>query len=282
MLAAMNNDVPDDDASVVYYDGDYPSLETGGARAGDAALLARLGMLGDVGHYLAVARRTGGPVLDIGCGTGRVAIPLARAGVSVWAVDVSAGMLARLEARLAREPPGVRQRVQPVRQDAAGLDLPERGFALAILPFNVLMLIPHLTAQRATLAAAAAHLAPGGELALDVMNPLTQDPGAQTRAVTATPRASPHTGNPYIRHDLCGPMDADQRQRLYGWCEELLPDGRSTVTDFSFHWRLIFRDELDAMLNEAGFTVTAVTGDFGGAPWTAGSGRIVVTAVKTP
>ncbi|GAA4253358.1 methyltransferase domain-containing protein [Azospirillum formosense] len=278
----MNKDVPDDDASIVYYDGDYPSLEIGEARAEHAATLARLGMLGDVPFYKERAAETGGPVLEIGCGTGRLTIPLARAGHEVWAVDVSAAMLDQLRAKLAREAPEVQARVHPVRQDATMLDLPVRDFQLAAIPFNVLMLIPEMAAERRALAAAAAHLAPGGTLALDVMNPLTLPMDAETRPSPSEPRRSPRNGNSYIRNTMASRLDEGQCQRIHGWYDELLPDGKIAVTEYSFTWRMIFRYELELMLESAGFAIERLAGDFEDAAWTVDSRRMVVTARRAP
>ncbi|WP_207455414.1 class I SAM-dependent methyltransferase [Azospirillum sp. SYSU D00513] len=276
----MNKDVPDHDASILYYDGDYPSLEIGEPDAGDVAALARLGILGDVAFYKERAAADGGPVLEIGCGTGRLTIPLARAGHEVWAVDVSDAMLAQLRAKLAAEPEAVRARVHAVRADAASLDLPARDFRLAAVPFNVLMLIPDFQAQRSTLASAAAHLAPGGRLALDVMNPLTLPMDEDASAAPSTPRRNPRTGNQYVRRSRCSRLDERQRQRIHGWYEELLPDGRIEMSEFSYHWRMIFRYELELMIEAAGLAVESVAGDFEGAPWTVDSRRIVATAIK--
>ena len=274
----MNSDVPDDDASILYYDGDYPSLEIGEARAEHAATLARLGMLGDVPFYRDRADETGGPVLEIGCGTGRLTIPLARAGHEVWAVDVSDAMLAQLRAKLAREAPEVRARVHAVRQDATALDLPVKDFRLAAIPFNVLMLIPDLPSERRALSAVAAHLAPGGTLALDVMNPLTLPLDAETTPSPSEPRRSPHTGNHYVRNTMATRLDERQCQRIHGWYDELLPDGKIAVTEYGFTWRMIFRYELELMLEASGFTMERVAGDFEDAPWTVDSRRMVVTA----
>ncbi len=278
----MNTDVPDSDASILYYDGDYPSLEIGEARAEDAATLARIGMLGDVAFYRDQAEATGGPVLEIGCGTGRLTIPLARAGHALCAVDASAAMLGQLHAKLAGEPSEVRGRVHAVHQDAAALDLPRRGFRLAILPFNLLMLIPDFAAERRALAAVAAHLAPEGRLALDVMNPLTLALDAETRPAASQPRRNPRTGNPYVKNALASRLDERQCQRLHGWYDELLPDGRIAVSDFAFTWRMIFRYELELMLEAAGFAIETLAGDFDGAPWTVDSRRMVVTARRSP
>lgn len=274
----MNHDVPADDASILYYDGDYPSLEIGEARAEHVATLNRVGILGDVGHYKELARRTGGPVLEVGAGTGRLSVPLARLGFDVWAVDVAPAMLARLEARRAAEPEEVRHRLRPVCQDAQALDLQERSFRLAIIPFNVLMLIPDLGMQRRTLASVAAHLPSGGLLALDIMNPLVLTLGEDHTPHPSEPRRNPITGNSYVKTSLNDRMDEAQVQRLHGWYDELLPDGRIQVTEFSFRWRIIFRVELELLLNEAGFDLETISGDFESSAWTVDRPRMVATA----
>jgi len=274
----MNKDVPDDDAAIRYYDSDYPSLEIGEPQAGQVVQLERMGILGDVGFYKELAARTGGPVLEVGCGTGRLTIPLARLGLEVWAVDVSAGMLAQLRAKLAREEASVQARVRIAQQDAATLDLPERGFALALLPFNTLMLIPDPDEEQATLAALAAHMAPGAVLAFDVMNPPTLPLQADRTPAPCEPRVAPDTGNRYVRTAMNTALDVFQRQRVCGWYDELLPDGTVRSSDFAFHWRMIFHAELEPMLRKAGFALESLAGDFEGTDWTVQSRRMVVTA----
>lgn len=276
----MNKGVPDDDAAIRYYDSDYPSLEIGTPRPEHVVQLERMGILGDVGFYKALAARTGGPVLEVGCGTGRLTIPLARLGLEVWAVDVSEGMLAQFRAKLAREDAAVQARIRVVQQDATRLDLPERGFALALLPFNTLMLIPDADEERAALAAMAAHMAPGATLALDVMNPATLPMEADRTPAPSEPRVAPGSGNRYVRTAMNTALDVFQRQRICGWYDELLPDGTVQSRDFAFHWRMIVREELEAMLAEAGFVVETLAGDFDGADWMADSRRMVVTAPR--
>jgi SAM-dependent methyltransferase len=274
----MNRDVPDCDGSILYYDGDYPSLELGAPTAETVRTLARMGLLGDIPFYLEQAVATGGPVLELGCGTGRLAIPLARAGLEVWALDSSAAMLDQLRTKLAAEPQEVRARIRILRQDATALDLPVRDIRFAALPFNMLMLIIDAEAQRRTLTAVARHLAPGGTVALDVMNPLTLPLEADRTPSPSEPRRNPRNGNSYIRRALADALDDRQCQHLHGWYEELLPDGSIRKTDFAFTWRMIFRSELQRIMEEAGLTPESIAGDFQNSPWTVESRRIVVTA----
>src|SRR5208282_1492497 len=73
----------------------------------------------DVEFYVAEAQASGGPVLELGCGTGRVLLPTARAGLEITGLDASVNMLERCRARLAAEPEEVRRRAALVRGEAA-------------------------------------------------------------------------------------------------------------------------------------------------------------------
>jgi SAM-dependent methyltransferase len=124
----------------------------------------------DVAFWRRHAARLGGPVLDLGCATGRVAIPLARDGHDVWALDRSPAMLAELGRRLADEDPAVAARVHPVEGDLARFDLGPR-FRLVIVAMNTLQVLTDPGDRRAAFRSVAAHLAPGGELIFDVALP---------------------------------------------------------------------------------------------------------------
>jgi predicted RNA methylase len=88
---------------------------------------------GDVQWYCEKARQAGGPVLELGAGTGRVTLPMAAAGASVHALDASGEMLARLRSKLAAQPQEVQARVTVVQGDMRTFELAER-FALIVCP----------------------------------------------------------------------------------------------------------------------------------------------------
>lgn len=280
----MNRDVPDSDGAIRYYDGDYPSLELDPPRADAVQRLAAIGLLGDVAFYRTLAEDAGGPVLEIGCGTGRLAIPMARAGATVWGVDASPAMLARLTQRLAREPADVRARVILHHGDALALPMAgwrPGGFPLVLLPFNLLMLQHGTGMVERLLAAAAAALAPGGRLALDVMNPLALSHAAERSGIPSPPLTDPWTGAAYLKITLAESVDAEGVQRVHGWYEEPGPAGTVTLTDFAFRWRMIPYPLLESRLAGAGLVVERITGDFDGAPWRPDSRRIVVVARRS-
>jgi SAM-dependent methyltransferase len=123
----------------------------------------------DVDFYRALAQKAG-RVLELGVGTGRLALPIARCGVSVVGVEQSAPMRQRLAERLQTEPRSVAERVVVRDGDFRRLDLGER-FPLVILPFNALHHCADQSEVEATLRVLAAHVAPGGLVAFDCYLP---------------------------------------------------------------------------------------------------------------
>ena len=92
----MNHGLPDTDPSIHYNDSDYPSPDHGCYPENLDATTELQGVAHDVDRYLEIAAGIEGPILEVGCGTGRVCIPLARAGHEVHGVDISSGMLSLL------------------------------------------------------------------------------------------------------------------------------------------------------------------------------------------
>lgn len=125
---------------------------------------------GDLPFYLGLAAEVGGAVLELGIGTGRVGLTLARQGYDVTGVELSGEMLDVLAARVAEEPPEVQGRLQWRRGDARAIDL-GRTFELVICPFNGLAHFHTEAELTALLANVARHLAPEGTFALDLLIP---------------------------------------------------------------------------------------------------------------
>jgi SAM-dependent methyltransferase len=146
-----------------YYDGG-PSVEFYDLRTTDGPDTP---IHGDVAFYLGQARRAGGPILDLACGTGRVAVPLARAGFDVTAVDRSPGMLAIARAKL-RAAPG--PRVRFVRGSMTRFAVPGR-FALAIIAFRAFQHLLTVREQRACLDRVRHHLRRDGRLIVHLFDP---------------------------------------------------------------------------------------------------------------
>ena len=153
-----------------------------------AAALARLYDVdllddpGDLDLYVALAARTGGPILELAAGSGRIAVPLVEAGYEVTAVDIDPAMLARLRDRVAATAtaaagePNVIGRLHTVEADLLGLKLAgDPQFGLGILGLNSILLLDSREKQRAAIETMARHLAPGGVAVVDVWLPAADE-----------------------------------------------------------------------------------------------------------
>lgn len=159
-----------------------PADQMAGAEESAASALARYYDLDVAGHsddvalYLALADRLGGPILELGVGTGRLAVPLATAGYRVTGVDNDPHMLER--ARTAWAAAGAEDAnggtLELLTEDATRLDLGTR-FNLVILAFNGLLVLAGRDEQAAVMRVVATHLAPGGRAVVDVWLPTPED-----------------------------------------------------------------------------------------------------------
>jgi SAM-dependent methyltransferase len=229
-----------------------------------------------VRFYVEMARRYGGPVLELGVGTGRVALALAGAGIEVVGVDVMPSMLARARERIERLPTATRARVMLRRADMRRLRLGRR-FALVIAPFNA---FAHLYTRRdleRTLAACRRHLLPRGRLVFDVPMPdlhaLTADPERLYKGRDVT---DPEDGRRYTYHEASH-YDAVEQIRSVTMLLEREAE-RSSSRAIPLTQRQFFPAELDALLYYNGFHLEQRHGDFMSGPLTAASESQVIVA----
>ncbi len=135
----------------------------------DAAYAVKQDLV-NLDFYLELARQSGGPVLEIGCGTGRVLLPIAREDIEIHGVDNSSPMLEILQQHLQAEPEKVRSKVKVFPGDMRDFRL-SRKCPLVIMPFRPLQHMCTLEDQLNALATAAFHLDETGTLAFDVFYP---------------------------------------------------------------------------------------------------------------
>jgi ubiquinone/menaquinone biosynthesis C-methylase UbiE len=231
----------------------------------------------DIPALLAYARRCGGPVLDLGVGTGRLALPLARSGYEVVGVDNSAAMLSRARRRL--EAAGLADRVQLVRADFTSFQL-DRTFALAWCGYNGFLHLHDQKEQLAALRCWRRHLQPGGVLVIDVENPqlerLAALDGSLELAGFWQDEETGHTVHAFYAGQV---SLADQVQDLHLFYDEILADGtvRRTTARFALH--ILFRRELDLLLRLAGFSAVEWRGDYELTPWEPDSPRLLAAAM---
>lgn len=223
---------------------------------------------GDLAFYLRLAGELGGPVLDIGCGTGRVAVALAEAGFEVVGVDLSAAMLRQADQRRAGLPPDIATRLTFVHADMTALAL-DRQFSLIVAPSRVFQFALTSAAQRAALRAFRQHLRPDGRLVLDLFDPRLDfvGPGA-----VFPPRRGevihPMTGN-RVLWEITGrePQPSEQLVVSDWTARETGPSGevvREETERLTLRWTT--RSEMRLLFELEGLAVIAEFGDFQGGP----------------
>ena len=218
----------------------------------------------DVGFFVEAATAAGSPVLEVGCGTGRVLIPTARAGVDIVGLDLSPQMLSVCRQRLQEEPEAVRRQVRLVEADMRDFDLGSR-FRLATIPFRPFQHLITVEGQLSCLASIRRHLVDEGVLILDLFNPSLDFLVNRTlgEEFDEEPPFTTPDGRTVIRRQKTVAIDRFQQVGNY----ELIyyvthPGGREERLVQAFPLRYVFRFEAEHLLARAGFTLEHVYADF--------------------
>jgi Methyltransferase domain len=225
----------------------------------------------DAPFWLSLAEREGGPIVEWGAGTGRIAVPLAEAGFDVTGVELSGRMVEK--GRLKSEA------VEWVHGDMRSAKLGRR-YALGVCAFNSFLCLPSVDDALAFLRNAREHLEPGGMLGIEVS------------AFSPGELADP-PGGPRLQHDFTRELSGGRLDRFsvsrYDVASQLLAmrlfyelySGSGTLRERRAHdltIRVTGRDELYLMLRLAGFDVEADYGGFEGEPFEATSDHLVTLA----
>jgi SAM-dependent methyltransferase len=223
----------------------------------------------DINFYVEAAREAGGPVLEVGCGTGRVLIPAARAGIDIVGLDLSTHMLGVCRERLANESPQVQSRVQLVEADMREFRLSQM-FRLATIPFRPFQHLTTVADQLSCLESIRRHLVDDGLLILDIFNPsldaLVNRPIGEELDVE--PEFTTQDGRRVIRRHKTVAQDrfnqVNQFELIYYVTH---PDGREERLIHAFAMRYLFRFEAEHLLARAGFQVEHLYADFDKSPY---------------
>ena len=234
----------------------------------------------DLPLYFAFAEHSGGPILELGCGSGRVVVPLAETGYEVTGVDLSPAML--ILARDAVERAGVADQVTLLEDDIRTLaKIGDRSFGLAFSAINSFLHLATQADQLAALGVASRQLRPGGVLVLDLFPPhpdiLNEYDG---RLLHAGTYADPHTGERIDKFSSTVLDSAEQRMDTTFFYDRLHADGRVERTVAPFTFRYITRYELQLLLERAGFIDVTFYGTYDLEPFTAASDRMIAVAVR--
>jgi len=211
----------------------------------------------DVAFFVAAAKDAGGPVLEIGCGTGRVLIPTARAGIEIVGLDASPHMLAVCRDRLRQESAVVQSKVRLVQSDMRAFDL-GRAFSLITLPFRPFQHLITVEDQRSCLESIRRHLAEDGRLVLDLFNPsldalVKRHDGEE---FGEEPEFAMPDGRRVVRrHKIVDHDRFNQVNHVELVYYVTYPDGRAERLVHSFAMRYLFRFEAEHLLARCGFEV---------------------------
>jgi ubiquinone/menaquinone biosynthesis C-methylase UbiE len=230
----------------------------------------------DVMMFEGFAARCGSPILELGCGTGRLLLPLARQGYHVTGVDVSAAMLERARRRLSTA--GLADQVTLVQQDMRSLSL-DGQFKLVVIGLSSFQILSTLQDQLKTLERICAHLVPDGLLVIDLffpdLNRLLESAG---QVCLDKVMSDPETGDQVVRLHS---QHVDQVQQLihvtYQF-DRVDAAGNVCRTLVPLSIRYLFRPELELLLRHAGFEVEAVYGSYDLEELAADSERLIAVA----
>lgn len=234
------------------------------------------GFTADIAFYLALAREAGGPILELGCGTGRTLIPLVEAGFEVIGLDSSEAMLARARERAAAA--SLEDRATLMRGDMVGFDLGRR-LSLVIVPFNTWMHLPDQEAQAAALHCIGRHLVPGGRLVIDLPAPGAIVDSEHDGALTLEGiRADPETGERVLRFASTR-VDLESQVLYVTWIYDRVDSSgavRRVVTPMEL--RYLYPHQAELLLEGAGLGLQAIWGDYVRSPYSSESERMIIVA----
>lgn len=232
----------------------------------------------DIDLYIDLAGDYGGPLLDVGCGTGRVMFPLAQAGYTVHGIDSEQAMLQRAQQRL-EAMPHLRDKLYLHHGDARTFDAMPTQFRLTLVPYNGLMHFHDQEAQLAVLRRLRAWTLDDGLLVLDLPNAAEMFGAPDSEALTLERIfLEPETGHQVMQQSVSVLDRTEQLLRVTWIYDEITGTGtvKRTVAPLMLYY--FFRNELQLLLRAAGFEVDQVYGDTAYGPFEDGCERMVVFA----
>jgi len=225
------------------------------------------GLKGDVDFYVTEALVAGSPVLEIGCGTGRITLPIAEAGIRIIGLDRSPSMLEVARQKLSALDPQVQERVELVLGDMRDFSFEER-FKLIIIPYRAFLYMYTPEDQRQALTCIREHLAEGGRLIFNIFDPrldiIASRFGSLGSALTMEQEfIHPVNGNRVVVWDTRQYDPEKQMLEQYFIFEEIDAEGVVVSKRYvPLSLRYIYRYEMQHLLELCGYQIDALYGDF--------------------
>jgi SAM-dependent methyltransferase len=249
--------------------------------------LEHAGFTGDIDLYLRLAEVVGDPILELGCGTGRVLRPLAAAGHRVTGIDRSRPMLDRarsaLQVHVEEHGDDLSRRVTLAEGSMTEAEhAPGGPFGLVVFSLNGLMHLPALEDQRAALASARRALDPRGMLVVDALNPTPEVLATFDGRVQHEGSWRDVDGTVVDRFSARTHDSAEQRIDTELWYDLTDAEGHIRRVRTGFPMRYLVASELTLLLEVTGFVEWQLYGSYDLDPYEDGSDRLIVTAEVTP
>jgi SAM-dependent methyltransferase len=229
----------------------------------------------DLEMYRGFAERTGGPILEVGSGTGRVALALAEKGHTLVGLELSEAMRAVAQHKADRAQ--LADRVTFIAGDMRRFNL-DRPFGLIIVPLNTFLHNLTLDDQLATLACCKKHLRPGGLLVLDCFNPDPVQAADDGRLIVQRSVIDRETGQPAFLLLSHATDWGHQSQEITYLIDRPDQNGLVQRAVLQTSFRFIFRHEMQLLLKVGGFDLKEVYGSYDLEPFDTGSEKIIVVA----
>jgi len=232
----------------------------------------------DLPFWSDLAREHGMPVLELGCGSGRVLLHLAREGFDATGVDSSPEMIALARRRLARQS-AVANRIRLVEEDFRHLEL-RQTFPLVILPFNTFSHLTETAETEATLETIALHLAPGGTLALALPNPIPIY-SALPEGLVLERIFRDGERNATVQQFSSLRVDRAAQLGHITWIyDEIDSAGKVARTTVPMTLRYFFPNEIPLLLERAGLRLLHLWGDYDRSPFAEDSPALLVIGAR--
>jgi SAM-dependent methyltransferase len=227
----------------------------------------------DVAFYAARARELPGPILEAGCGTGRITLPLIETGQEIYGVDASPAMLLLLRHKLA-------DRLEALARihegDMRSFDLGKK-FMQVFVPFRAFLHLDTIDEQLAALRNFSRQLLSAGRLIVDIFAP-SYRLMSQGQMRTSLPAQHLADGRIITVADNVTYSHREQRLEVERHIDTVFPDGVLKRRIEHFHLRYIFRYEMELLLLQSGFQLETVYGDFERRPYDYHSGEMIFIA----
>lgn len=241
------------------------------------------GLDGDCTFYFEQAKKYGSPILELGCGTGRILIPIAQAGINIVGLDRSEAMLSIAKQKISILSPEVQNNIELIKGDMRNFSI-NKKFNLVIIPYRSFLYLLTPEDQKSTLKCIHKHLVDNGKLIFNIFDPdleiITEHFSSLGSCLKKQDEfINPETGNKVILWDTRQYNPENQTLDQYFIFEEINKQGFVVSKSYApLHIRYIHRYEMQFLLELCGYKIDALYGDFQGGPYQYGGEQIWIAS----